>query len=139
MFLLDTNVISEMRKVKTDKIDRNVARWSDGVAADELYLSTITVFELELGMLMVERRDVRQGDMLRTWIRNFVLVAFQTRILPLTTDIALLCAGLNVPDRTSTNDSIIAATARSHGLTVVTRNVADFAKAGVPIINPWVA
>lgn len=137
MFVLDTNVVSELRKVRSQKADPNVARWAESVDAENLYISAITVLELELGVLLIERKDTAQGAMLRAWLDTQVLPEFDGRILPIDTAIALRCARLHVPDPKSERDAVIAATALVHGMTVVTRNIDDFKATGVPLINPW--
>jgi predicted nucleic acid-binding protein len=137
MFLLDTNVVSELRKIRLGRADKNVARWADSVDAVDLYLSAITVQELEMGVLLVERRDPPQGAIFRSWFESHVLPAFAGRILPVDTAVAQRCAALHVPDPRPAMDSLIAATALVHGMTLVTRNVADFQSSGVIIINPW--
>jgi len=139
MFLLDTNVISELRKVRLGRADKNVAQWADSVDAIDLYLSAITIQELALGVLLVERREPTQGAIFRTWLENHVLPAFSGRILPVDIAVAQRCALLHVPDPRPAMDSLIAATALVHGLTLVTRNVADFQSSGVVLLNPWEA
>lgn len=137
MFLLDTNVVSELRKVRLVKADKRVAKWADSVAVVDLYLSAITVQELEIGVQLVERRDVAQGAVLRAWLNDQVLPAFAGRILPVDAAVALRSASLHVPDPQPVRDSLIAATALVHGMTVVTRNVSDFEASGVKLLNPW--
>ena len=137
MYLLDTNVVSELRKAKAGKADKNVTAWADSVSATSLFLSTITILELETGILLVERRDPTQGAVLRTWLDSHVLPAFSGRILAIDVAVAQRCAKLHVPDPRANRDSLIAATALVHGMTVVTRNVADFEPTGVEIFNPW--
>ena len=137
MYLLDTNVISELRKAKSGKADKNVVSWANNVSATRLFLSVITILEIETGVLLVERRDPSQGAVLRSWLNAHVLPAFSERILPFDTAVAQRCAKLHVPDRRSDRDSIIAATALVHGMTIVTRNVDDFEPTGVEILNPW--
>jgi toxin FitB len=137
MFLLDTNVVSELRKVRLDKADINVAKWADSLDAASLYLSAITIMELETGVLQIERRDTRQGQVLRTWLDNYVLLEFTGRVLSVDTAVAQRCARLHVPDPRAERDALIAATALVHGMTVVTRNVDDFEATGVPLLNPW--
>ena len=137
MFLLDTKVISELRKIRLGRADNNVAQWADSVDAVDLYLSAITVQELELGVLLIERRDPPQGAIFRSWFESHVLPAFAGRILPVDTAVAQRCAALHVPDPRPAMDSLIAATALVHGMTLVTRNVADFQSSGVTMINPW--
>jgi toxin FitB len=137
MFLLDTNVISELRKVGDGKADANVVAWISGVDATSLYLSVITLMELELGILRIERRDPARGARLRAWMDNHVLPEFSERTLLVDAAVALRCAHLHVPDPRASSDALIAATAQVHGMTVVTRNLADFAPIGVPLLNPW--
>ena len=137
MYLLDTNVISELRKVKSGKADRNVVLWANSVSAASLFLSVITILELETGVLLIERRDPAQGAMLRSWLNAHVLPAFSDRILSVDTAVAQCCAKLHVPDPRSDRDAIIAATALVHGMTVVTRNADDFEPTGVELLNPW--
>ncbi|MBB2338191.1 type II toxin-antitoxin system VapC family toxin [Escherichia sp. 93.0743] len=137
MFVLDTNVVSELRKARTGKIDPNVAAWAESMDAADLFVSSITIMELELGILSVERRDAVQGSVLRSWLEQHVLPEFSGRTLPVDTAVALRCARLHVPDKRGERDALIAATALVHGMAVVTRNVADFEPTGVLIINPW--
>ena len=137
MFVLDTNVVSELRKVRAGKSDVKVARWADGVNAIELYVSSITILELETGVLLKERRDPVQGAILRTWMDNHVLPEFSGRVLPVDTEVARRCARLHVPDPRAQRDALIAATALVHGMTMVTRNLADFEPTGVKLVNPW--
>ena len=137
MFILDTNVVSELRKIRLGRADENVARWADSVDSVDLYLSAVTVQELEMGVLLIERRDPPQGAIFRTWFESHVLPAFAGRILPVDTAVAKRCAALHVPDPRPAMDSLIAATALVHGMTVVTRNEADFQASGVLLFNPW--
>ena len=137
MFILDTNVVSELRKVRLGKADENVAQWADSVATPDLYLSVVTIQELEIGVLLAERRDAEKGAIFRTWLNSHVLPAFEGRILPVDLAVARQSAKLHVPDPHPVRDGLIAATALVHGMTVVTRNVDDFKRTGVPILNPW--
>ncbi|MCZ8272682.1 MAG: type II toxin-antitoxin system VapC family toxin [Microcystis sp. LE19-4.1E] len=137
MFLLDTNVISELRKARAGAADPRVVAWANSVEASLLFISAITVLELEQGVLLVERRDAKQGMALRTWLDSQVMPEFSSRILSIDADVARRCASLHVPDPRSERDALIAATALVHGLTVATRNIADFDKTGVRLINPW--
>ena len=137
MYVLDTNVVAELRKAKAGRADKNVTAWAEDVAPSSLFLSTITVLELELGVLLQERRDQVQGAVLRTWMDGHVLPAFAGRILAIDTAVARRCAQLHVPNPKSERDAFIAATALVHGMTVVTRNVADFLATGVVTLNPW--
>jgi predicted nucleic acid-binding protein len=140
MYLLDTNVVSELRKPSKGKrvaIDRNVSVWAAGVAVNVLFISSITILEIETGILLAERKDRAKGDLLRVWLEAHVLTAFAGRILPVDLAVARKCVGLHVPDRMEDRDALIAATALVHGMTIVTRNVGDFEPSGVPMINPW--
>lgn len=137
MYLLDTNVLAELRKAKAGKADKAVTAWANSVAPASLFLSSITVLEMELGILLLERRDPAQGAILREWMESHVLPAFAGRILAIDTIVARRCAQLHVPDPKSERDAFIAATALVHGFTMVTRNVADFAATGVVTLNPW--
>lgn len=137
MLILDTNVVSELRKVRLGKADEHVARWADSVKAADLYLSAITIQELEIGILLAERRDPVQGAVFRAWMNSHVLPTFFGRIFPIDTAVAQRSAKLHVPAPRLIRDGLIAATALVHCMTVVTRNVADFESVGVAIINPW--
>jgi toxin FitB len=137
MYLLDTNVVSELRKAKAGKANRHVTAWAASVPAGSLYLSVITVLELEMGVLQIEHRDRVQGSLIRAWLDNHVMPAFEGRIIAVDVQVALRCAGLHVPNRLSERDALIAATALVHGMTVVTRNLIDFAAAKVAVIDPW--
>ena len=137
MYLLDTNVISELRKAGDGKADANVVAWLSGVDATAFYLSAVTLMELELGILLIERRDSAQGARLRTWMDSHILPEFSERTLPVDSAVALRCARLHVPNPCSERDAFIAATALVHGMTVVTRNVVDFEPTGVGLVNPW--
>ena len=135
MYVLDTNVISELRK--GTRAARSVRVWAEGVPAASLYLSVVSILELEIGILLVERRDRKQGAILRTWIDQYVLPTFSGRILAIDTVVAQQCAVLHVPNPRSGRDALIAATALVHGMTVVTRNVNDFQAMEVAVVNPW--
>lgn len=137
MYLLDTNVVSELRKANSARVDRGVKAWAESVDKEAMFLSAITVLELELGTLLMERRNPAQGKVLRSWMENHVLPAFAGRVLAVDTPVALRCASLHVPNPRSYRDSLIAASAMVHGMTVVTRNVSDFEPTGVAILNPW--
>lgn len=135
MYLLDTNVVSELRKgVNANK---NVVSWAKDISTSSLFLSVISVLELEIGILLKERKDPSQGAILRTWMNTHVLPAFSERIIYIDVAVAQSCAKLHVPDKRTERDALIAATALVHGMTIVTRNVKDFMEAGVEIYNPW--
>lgn len=137
MFLLDTNVISELRRFGDGRADANVVAWISGKDATAFYISALTLMELEIGILRVERRDTRQGELLRTWMDRHVLPEFRERTLPVDAAVALKCARLHVPDPRAERDALIAATAVVHGMIVVTGNVTDFELTGVEIVDPW--
>jgi len=139
IYLLDTNVVSELRKAKTRKIDRRVAAWEKTVSASEMYLSVVSVLELEIGILLLERRDAAQGRHLRNWMNDRVLSAFEGRIMPINLEVVRRCAAFHVPNPRPDRDALIGATALVHGMTVVTRNVRDFEGMDVALLNPWEA
>jgi len=138
MYVLDTNVVSELRRIRLGKADGHVANWADSVDAGDLYLSVITIQELEIGVLLAERRDPSQGAVLRAWLNGHVLPAFTGRILAVDTVVAQRSARLHVPNPRPVRDGLIAATALVHGMVVATRNVADFEPMGVATLNPWI-
>ena len=137
MYLLDTDVVSELRKIRGGKADPNVVAWAGSVDASQLFVSAISILELQLSVLSIERMDPRQGELLRSWLEQRVLPEFAGRTLAVDTDVTLRCASLHIPSRRSEADALIATTALVHSMTVVTRNVADFVSTGVSIINPW--
>lgn len=135
MFLLDTNVISELRR--PDRAHRNVVAWANGIPAASFFISAISILEIELGARLIERKDAVQGAVLRSWIDKQILARFESRILAIDTAVAQRCAQLHVPNPRAERDALIAATALVHRLTVATRNVGDFEPTGVTLINPW--
>lgn len=137
MFLLDTNVISELRKLGDGKANERVAKWVSGSDASSFYISALTLMELEIGILRMERRDAEQGKRLRRWMDRRVRTEFLERTLPVDSAVALKCAQLHVPDPRSERDALIAATAIVHGMTVVTGNVVHFETTGAVVIDPW--
>lgn len=137
MYILDTNVISELRRGKRHA-DKSVLAWAASVPVSSLFLSVITILELEIGTLLMERKDEPQGAMLRQWLNNHVLKAFDNRILPIDTSVVQQCAVLHVPQPRSDRDALIAATALVHSMTVITRNVTHFSSMGVKLHNPWI-
>lgn len=136
-WLLDTNVISELRKIGDGKTDPNVAAWVAAEDAEDFFISAITILELERGVLGILRRDSNQGARLRNWLDNHVRPGFTGRILPIDDAVATRYAHLHVPNRRNEADALIAATALVHGMTVATRNLADFAGTGVIVVDPW--
>lgn len=137
MFLLDTNVISELRKIHAGRGDARVAAWVSAVSSLSLFLSVIVIQELEFGILLAERRDHAKGAVLRAWLDGQVIPMFADRILHVDIKIARRCAALSVPDPRPVRDGLIAATALVHGMTMVTRNTVDFQTTGVALLNPW--
>jgi len=138
MFVLDTNVVSELRKARAGMADPGVTSWAEQTPSPLMYLSVISLHELEHGVLLLERRDQAQGDILRTWLDASVVPAFDNRLLDITADIARHAAGLHVPDPAPFRDALIAATALHHGMTLITRNVADFERfTDLEVNNPW--
>ena len=137
MYLLDTNVVSEFRKSADGRINKSVKRWADEISPDLMCISAISVLELEIGVLQIERRDKKQGLLLRKWLNKSVLPAFLDRVLPVDLAVAQRCASLHVPNPKSERDAMIAATAIEHRMTIVTRNVSDFSQSGVKIFDPW--
>ena len=130
-----STLISELRR--PDKADRNVAVWANEIPAASFFLSAISILEIELGALLIARKDAAQATVLRAWIDHQILARFEGRILAVDTAVAQRCARLHIPDPRAERDALIAATALVHGLTIVTRNVADFEPTGVALINPW--
>ena len=137
MFVLDTNVVSELRKAATGKANPRVVAWAASIRPAALFLSVITLMELEQGVVLLERHDPRQGAAIRQWLERQVLPAFEGRVLPIDDHVALRCARLHVPDPRKERDALIAATWLVHGMTVVTRDTAGFEPTGVPLLNPW--
>jgi toxin FitB len=139
MFVLDTNVVFELRKVRAGKADPGVAEWAEQVPSAALFMSAITIQELEHGVLLMERSDRKQGAVLRTWLDQSVAAAFKTRVLPVDERVAGRAAALHVPDPAPFRDALIGATALVHDMTIVTRDVKDFERFnGLDVFNPWV-
>ncbi len=139
MYLLDTNVVSELRKSSSGRIDANVLRWSQSVPPSLCHVSAMSILELEIGVRQMERRDARQGELLRQWLDRTVLPFFTDRVLPVDLPVVLRYAEMSVPDRRPERDGLIGATAHVHNMILVTRNVADFAGGDIRILNPWLA
>jgi len=135
MYLLDTNVISELRR--PERANRNVTAWAGSIPFASFFLSVISILEIEVGVLRLSRKDPAQAAAVRTWIDGQILTRFEGRILSVDIRIAQRCAPLHVPDPRSERDALMAATALAHGLTMVTRNTAHFATTGVALLNPW--
>ncbi len=135
--MLDTNVLSEFRKAQSGRADKNVVSWVVTVSPSMMFVSIMSIMELEVGTLLMARRDPAQGALLRTWLDTRILPSFTGRVLSIDAAVAQRCAQLHVPNPQPERNALIAATALVHGMTVVTRNVADFRPSGVPVLNPW--
>ena len=137
MFWLDTSVISELRKTGSSKVNSQVEERATSIPATQTFISVIAIFEIERGVLRMERRDRQQGKILRTWLNDYVLTHYSDRIIPISTRIAQRCVSLHVPDPMPDHDALIAATALEHSLTVVTRNIGGFERTDAKLFNPW--
>lgn len=135
MYIIDTNVISELRK--RNRADSNVLRWADETDPSRFFLSSITLLEIKYGALLINRRDPVQGKLMLFWLDQDIIGGFAGRILSIDEHVALTCAELHVPNPRPDRDAYIAATALVHDLTVVTRNTRDFEGTGVTLFNPW--
>ena len=138
MYLIDTNVLSEIRKIQSSHTPPEFLAWFNAINLNDCYLSVITLLEIEQGILRVQHRgDEAQFLRLEKWLNDTVLPTFGTRILPIDAHTARICARLHVPDQRPYNDALIAACAIRHGFTLVTRNTRDFAALQVPLLNPF--
>lgn len=138
MFALDTNVVSELRKVRAGKADPGVADWASGVRSGQMFVSSVTIHEIEHGVLLAERADPATGAILRRCLDDSVPAAFATRVLPVDEAVARRAAGLHVPDPTPLRNALIGATALVNRMAVVTRNLKDFERFdGLTLVNPW--
>ena len=137
MFILDTNVVSELRKAKAGKADRKVLAWAGGIAPNLQFISAITLYEIQYGILLKTATDAKQGAALQAWLDSQIRPSFRGRVLAFDDDVALACAPMHVPNKCKERDSYIAATALVHKMTVATRDVGDFAATGAPTVNPW--
>lgn len=138
MYVIDTNVVSELRKVRSNKADPRVMDWARRTPPGQMFISSITLHELEHGVLLAERTDPVRGAVLRRWLDESVAQAFDQRVLVVDGLVARCAAALHVPDPAPFRDALIGATALANRMTVVTRNVADFERFdGLDIVNPW--
>ncbi|HEY6275446.1 MAG TPA: type II toxin-antitoxin system VapC family toxin [Streptosporangiaceae bacterium] len=132
-YLLDTNVVSELRKTEPDPC---VLAWYATVNSADLYLSVLTIGEIRLGIERLRRRDPAQADRLEHWLRG-LLVGYRDHLVGIDADIAEEWGRLNAGDPLPVIDGLLAASARTHGLTLVTRNVSDLGRCGVQLVNPF--
>ena len=139
MILLDTNFVSELRKIALGRADPQVARWDRQQKADQLFLSVMSLYEIEKAILLQERRNPKQSAVLRNWLDGTLIPAFAGRIIAVDVPVAAMAARLQIPNPRPIADSLIAATAIIHGLTIATRNTADFSGLPVALFNPWLA
>jgi PIN family toxin-antitoxin system, toxin component len=137
MLLLDTNILSELRKLNSDKIHPAVQKWAEATPFSQSYISAISLTEIKMGILSLARKDPMQANRLKLWFENVILQDYQARILPVDKAVALQCASLHIPDKKPINDAFIAATALVHDLVLVTRNMKDFEQTGVKLLNPF--
>lgn len=138
MFVLDTNVVSELRKVRSGRANPGVVEWAERVPSAALFISAITLHELEHGVLLLERSDPAQGALLREWLDHSVAAAFRDRVLPVDEQVARRAAALHVPDPAPFRDSLIGATALVHDMTIVTRDLKDFHRFDeLEVLDPW--
>jgi len=136
MYLLDTNVISELRKLRNGKADPTFAQWFQSVPVELVYTSVISFFEIEIGILLLGRRDPKQAEVLRDWFEK-IGTMLQGRVVPIDQAAAVHCAAISVPDPRPWRDAFIGATACTRGFILVTRNVRDFQGLEIEIVNPW--
>ena len=137
MYLLNTNIISELKKLDSGKIHPQVYRWIKSNGFTHTYISAVTLAEIQTGILSLARKDKAQAASLDNWFTNRLLPAYRTRTLSVDTEVALICAQLHIPTKRPINDAYIAATAIAHNLTLVTRNVRDFQGLPLMLENPF--
>jgi predicted nucleic acid-binding protein len=137
MYLLDTNVISELRKIPVNRADRTVLAWATEERLGSCWLSVITLTEVERGVLLVGRKDPVQAHRIAAWLHQSLEVRFDARILPVTRSLALAAPTCQVPNPMQTEDALLAGTASIAGFTLVTRNTAHFSRTSVKVLNPW--
>ncbi|WP_281838819.1 type II toxin-antitoxin system VapC family toxin [Cardiobacterium hominis] len=137
MYLLDTNIISELKKLDSGKIHPQVQRWAYSINLMQTKISVVSITEIRTGILSLARKDQAQAASLDNWFTNRLLPAYRTRTLSVDTEVALICAQLHIPAKRPINDAYIAATAIAHNLTPVTRNVRDFQGLPLMLENPF--
>lgn len=137
MYLLDTNIISELKKLDSGKIHPQVQRWAYSINLMQTKISVVSITEIRTGILSLARKDKAQAASLDNWFTNRLLPAYRTKTLPVDTKVALIYAQLNVPNKRPINDAYIAATAIAHKLKLVTRNIQDFQGMPITLENPF--
>lgn len=137
MFIVDTNIVSDLRK--PNKAAPELVAWAEAQDPAKVYISAISIFELELGIRRKAHTDAVQGKVLMDWFEGIVLPFYQGRTLPVCFDTVRACAPLHVPNKRPERDAFIAATALFHQMTVVTRNEKDFVGMNCALLNPWKA
>ena len=137
MYLLDTNIISELKKLDSGKIHPQVQRWAYSINLMQTKISVVSITEIRTGILSLTRKDQAQAASLDNWFTNRLLPAYRTRTLSVDTEVALICAQLHIPAKRPINDAYIAATAIAHKLKLVTRNIQDFQGMPITLENPF--
>lgn len=137
MYLFDTNIVSEMRKIKRGDADKQLVTWLQSVSHTDFYTNAVVLMELQRGILGKVRKDPQQAKNLENWFQTAVKTMFEGRILPIDETTATICARLHVPNLTPENDAWIAASAIQHNLTLVTRNTKDFQHPNLRVFNPF--
>jgi len=137
MYLLNTNIISELKKLDSGKIHPQVQRWAYSINLMQTKISVVSIIEIRTGILSLARKDQAQAASLDNWFTNRLLPAYRTRTLSVDTEVALICAQLHIPAKRPINDAYIAATAIAHNLTLVTCNVRDFQGLPLMLENPF--
>ncbi len=135
-YLVDTNVISEVRKGQ--RCHQSVAAWWSSVAPEQIFLSVLTIGEIRKGIENVRRRDARSASALEDWLLR-IISCYRDQILAIEVDIVEEWGWMSVPDPLPVIDGLLAATAKVRGLTLVTRNIGDIARTGIDSFNPWLS
>lgn len=137
MYLLDTNVVSELRKIKTAKAHQGLSQWLSSIQPEQLYINTIVLMELKKGIFLKQRKDPKQAQVLQIWLDTVIRPAFAQRTLNIDENTIDICAKLHVPNKRPENDAWIGAMAIAYNMVLVTRNVKDYAGLPVKILNPF--
>jgi predicted nucleic acid-binding protein len=134
-FLLDTNVLSELRR--SQRADPAVRQWAGQLDVQQSFISVVTVLEIEHGAVMIAKKDPAFSARLIAWLHNEILPHYDARVLPIDVAVAMKCAQFGQVHANHFADALLAATALVHNLTLVTRNIGDFRDFAVPLVNPW--